>query len=130
MCFSVNVPNVELFPHVSHLVIERGDDFNITCQSHGLSNAGHSYLSWHRLYKNGSLVKITDPSTVWRGKDLSLGGHHLDNEVLMFRNFNKDKDAGNYTCRYDNDGNSASVSVTVDQKGKYFLFLVSSFILM
>ena len=114
---------MELLPSGPLISIERGDDVNVTCQSHGTSHLGHSYLSWYRLHQNGSMVEITDSSMVWRTKSLGQGGHNLDNEILMFRNFSKDRDAGNYTCRYDNNGKIVVVSVVMEQKRKPFFFL-------
>ena len=69
---------------------------------------------------------------VWRGKDLSPGGHHLDNEVLMFKNFSKDNDAGTYMCRYDNKGKTIDTSVVVAQKRKnrYLVCFNSLFVII
>ena len=68
-------------------------------------------------------MEITDPAVVTRKKQIA-NGHHLDLEVLMFKDFNNITDAGIYMCgrKHDIDGFTNSRTLAVKQKRKYGIF--------
>ncbi len=86
----IRVIPVKLVPNITSVILEKGSNFDISCQALGKGLQSMSYINWYKVNETGQ-YKLDATFVQRKGTNL------LDIEVLKLRNITKDFD-GEYKC--------------------------------